>query len=139
MRITIKYIPMKLIKNSLIYTPPYNKFWIKKANLFVEKFNCKIFVHKNPHLWKIKHFQMYDDIFNEINNDNYDSVLFLGPLIRPEIFFAHAQFYVDEKFNCKIIYLSMNKREELNNSITNFISNNEKIIAIDYFKILNLY
>ena len=116
-------------QNTLVFSPP-NKYWMKKAEKICKNEKFNLFINSNEYLWKIKHFQLYEELFKSL--DGYDNLLFLGTLIRPEIFFSELENYFEKK-HIKIQYMTWNGKEILNDYIKDFIIKNKKyIFPIEY-------
>ena len=116
-------------KNTLVFSPP-NSYWMKKAKKICKNEEFNLFINSNEYLWKIKHFQLYEELFKSLNG--YDNLLFLGTLIRPEIFFSELENYFEKK-RIKIQYMTWNGKEILNDYIKNFVIKNKKyIFPIEY-------
>ena len=118
-------------ETALIYYPP-NKYWknisFNLLNKEPSSNRIDLFNNNKEHLWKLKHFQMYEDLFSILKY--YDELWFLGPLIRPEIFFSELEYFYFKE-DITVFYPSMNKREILNDYIKNFVKSNS-IIPVPY-------
>ena len=121
-------------ENKIIIFHPPNKYWKKIALSLCGKApgNFDLFYNTKENLWKIKHFQMYENLFSVLKY--YDELWMLGPLVRPEIFFSELEYFYFRE-DITVIYPSLNKREVLNGYIENFIKDNS-IISIPYSNFL---